>query len=202
MTSAQISREVKQSNNSVSRAIERASKYTPSIADKYINGRLFFNTEFNLEETKAIYKELGCSRLHIKLLEETFVEVPEKDVITINGTNKFIIEWNKNPKIQCCNTCRYLLGKVGNYKMPQPFCKLYNRYLESFNAKVYEDWCSSYTYLELPKPRKWFKETAPSNLNIFGETNTVNGIDRKEFLSGEECKGRPVELVNQVGFDH
>lgn len=202
MTSAQISREVKQSEQNISRAIERASKYTPSIASKYHDGRLWFATEFNLEETKVILKELKCSRLMTIYIEENWKETAETDVITIKGTNQFISDWNKNPKIQCCNTCRYLLGKCGEHKMPQPYCKLYNKFLESFNAKVYEDYCSSYTYLELPKPRKWFKDNAPSNLNIYGETNTVNGIDRKEFVSGEEWGNRPVELVNQVGFDH
>ena len=199
MTSAQISKTTHIHDSLVAQAIERASEYTPSIASKYVNGRLWFATEFNLEETKTILKELKCSRLMAIYIEENWKETAETDVITIKGTNKFVEDWKKNPHIQCCNTCKYICGKVAGYKMPQPFCKVYNTYLYKYN--VYEDYCSSYKYLELPKPRKWFKENAPTNLNMYGETDTVNGVKKEEFVSGEEWGNRPVELVNQVGFD-
>lgn len=199
MTQAQMTRILKKRDSDILEAIQKAAEYTPSIAKKFINGRLWYNTQFTLSETKAILKELHCSKLQCIYIEENFQEVPETDVYTIKGTNKFVMDWKKNPHIQCCNTCKYICGKVAGYKMPQPFCKVYNTYLYKYN--VYEDYCSSYEYLELPKPRKWFKENAARNLNMYGETDTVNGVKKEEFVSGEEWGNRPVELVNQVGFD-
>lgn len=199
MTSSKLERITKIRHGNIVDAIAECAKTIPSIASKYVNGRLWFATEFNLDEIKAICKQLKCSKLQIIYIEENWKEEPETDIITIKGTNKFVEDWKKNPHIQCCNTCKHICGKVAGYKMPQPFCKVYNIYLYKYN--VYEDYCSSYEYLSLPKPRKWFKENAPANLNMFGETDTVNGVKKEEFVSGEEWGNRPAELVNQVGFD-
>ena len=85
--------------------------------------------------------------------------------------------------------------------MPQPFCKVYNMYLKSFNAKVYEDYCTSYLKANLPKPRQWFKENAPINLNMYGETGTINGIDNSKMMNTERSVKGVITRVNQVGFD-
>ena len=77
------------------------------------------------------------------------------------------MEYKKNPEIKCCNTCKYLIGVTGSHKMPQPYCKVYEKFLASFNAKVYEDWCTSYFKSNLSKPRQWYKEIAPLDLKSF-----------------------------------
>ena len=84
--------------------------------------------------------------------------------------------------------------------MPKPYCSLYRKYVHSFNADVYNDYCSSYTYIKLPKGRQWFKENAPSNLNMYGEISTVNGIDRSK-MQKQRKQNEPIVYLNRVGFD-
>lgn len=199
MTSAEISKHLKLAQCTVSQAVKRAAEYTESIKKKFVNGSLWFCTEFTLEETKIIFKELNATDFQIILMEENWKETVETDVITIKGTNRFLSDFEKDPYIQCCNTCKYLVGKVTT-KMPRPFCSLYNKFLESFNANVYEDWCSSYCYLELPKARRWYKDNAPINLNMFGEIGTINGINNED-LQKHRRNGDPVIHVNQIDFD-
>lgn len=184
--------------------IRKVAERMPSLKAKYYNGVLPPNTHFSLEETIEIYKELGANPLQIQFMKENFVEVKkeQKDVYTMNGTMKFLEQYKKDPNIKCCNTCKYLIGMTGRFKMPKPYCKVYEKLLMDFNAKVYEDWCSSYCKADLPKPRQWFKDCAPINLNIYGETNTINGIEKEKMY---EAKKRSVPntivRVNQVGFD-
>jgi hypothetical protein len=90
---------------------------------------------------------------------------------------------------------------TGSHKMPQPYCKVYEKYLASFDAKVYEDWCTSYLKTNLPKPRQWYKDNAPINLNMYGETNTINGINISKMMNTERSVKGVVVRVDQVGFD-
>lgn len=200
MTQAELSRNYNVHVDKILAATKKTAETMPSIKSKFINGKLWCNTQFNLEETKAICTELGFNKLQLILLEENFKEVPETDVITIRGTKAYLKEFEKNPKIQCCNTCEYLKGKCSDNGMPKPFCSLYNRYLNSMKANVYEDWCSSYTYIKLPKARQWFKDNAPHNLNMYGEVNTINGIDKSK-LQVQRKRNEPVIIVNKIGFD-
>lgn len=199
MNAEDIRRLIKSGKSDVNDAIRKAAETNPSIASKFVNGRLWFNTQFNKDEVEIICKTLNLNKLQTIYVLENYIDRPETDVITISGTNGFVKRWEEDHHLKCCNTCKYLIGKMHDKRMPQPYCKVYERYVASF-GKVYEDYCSSYLYIDLPKPRKWFKENAPNNLNIYGETDTVNGIDVSLFKNGEDCKG-PVKLVNQVGFD-
>lgn len=200
MTQAEIERIFHQEHHKTIDAIKSASEKMQSIKNKYVNGKLWFNTNFNLEETKLICKELGLNELQLILLEENFEDKPDTDVYTIKGTNEYLRKFEQNPKIKCCNTCKYLVGKVKNFGMPRPFCSLYNKSLTALNAKVYEDYCASYTYIKLPKGRQWYKENAPSNLNAFGETTTLNGIDKSK-MQKQRKKNEPIIYLNKVGFD-
>jgi hypothetical protein len=187
-------------DKSVNKAIKAAAEYTPSIKSKFVDGKLWFGTEFNLEETKIIFKELHRNELELILLEENWKEVPEKDIYTIKGTLEYLKKFEENPFIKCCNTCKYLKGLVTTTIMPRPYCSLYEKFLYSMPANVYEDYCSSYTYVKLPKARQWYKDNAPSNLNQYGETDTVNGVERSK-LNYQRKREEPIRLVNQVGFD-
>ncbi len=200
MTQAEIIKMFNKQSNDVVAAVRRASEKIPSIKNKYVNGRLWFNTNFNLEETREICKELKLNELQIIYMEENFQERPETDVYTISGTNAFLLEFKKNPTIKCCNTCKFLKGKASMSEMPKPFCSLYNKYLESFDAKVYEDYCNSYLYLKLEQPRQWFKDNAPANLDIFGNTNTINGIKRDK-MQVHRKRNEPIRYANRVGLD-
>lgn len=181
--------------------IKELSESMPSLAAKYRRGQLYPNSHFSLEELDAICEKLELNKLQITYLHENFEEKPSPDIYEIPGTHKFLEEYKKDPDIKCCNTCAYLLGVTGSRKMPQPYCKVYEKLLESFNAKVYEDWCSSYLKAKLPKPRQWYKETAPINLNMYGETGTINGIDNSKMMNSERSIKGVVVRVNQVGFD-
>ena len=199
MTQIQITRHLKIHSELVVNAIKKLSESIPSIKSKYVNGRLWNGAEFNLEETEAIFKELGANELQIIYMEENWKEPKLTDIYTIKGTQEFLKQFAENPKIQCCNTCSYLKGKASGLKMPKPYCSLYGKLLETFNAKVYEDYCSSYTYSNLQKPRQWFKESAPHNLNMYGEVNTINGIENDK-LQAERKSNEPVKHVGQIGF--
>lgn len=199
MTQTDITRTLHVDEKTVHKAVVTTISKFPRLQKYIVNGKLFCNTQFNLEETIEIYKQLGRNDLEIIVLKENWKEVPETDVITIKGTLEFIKRFNADPTIKCCNTCKYLKGKALNSKMPKPYCSLYKMLLESMNAKVYEDWCSSYSYIKFTKPRQWFNERAPHNLNVFGDTNTVNGIDKSQFKTERSVKDTVV-LVNEVGF--
>lgn len=187
-------------DKSVRAAIKTAAEYTPSIKSKLVNDEIWYGAEFNLEETKIIFKELHRNELELILLEENWKDAPEKDIYTIKGTLEYLKKFEEDPLIKCCNTCKYLKGKITTTIMPRPYCSLYGKFLYLIPANVYEDYCSSYTYVKLPKARQWYKDNAPSNLNQYGETNTVNGIERSK-LNYQRKKGEPIRLVNQVGFD-
>lgn len=207
MNAEEITRLVKLRHGTVSDTISKLAETDSRFASKYFNGRLWFNTQFNKEEVEIICKAMNLSKLETIYVLEHYVDRPETDVITITGTNAFIKKWEQDHHIKCCNTCQFCVGKVhptdggGDYNtiMPSPFCKAYNRYVEAF-GKVYEDYCANYLYIDLPKARRWYKDNAPSNLDMYGEKNTVNGVDVSLFKNGEDCKG-PVKLVNQIGFD-
>lgn len=201
MTSIEIERLLHLEHHKVCDAIKETSKTLPSLAAKYYNGKLYMNANFSLEEVDAIAKTLNLNELQITYLHENFTEKPDPDIYEIPGTHNFLEEYKKDPGIKCCNTCQFLMGVTGNHKMPQPYCKVYEKYLVSFNAKVYEDWCSSYLKSKLTKPRQWFKENAPMNINMFGEIGTINGIDNSKMMNSERSVKGVVTRVNQVGFD-
>lgn len=185
----------------ISPKIKELSESMPSLAAKYYRGQLYLNSHFSLEEIDAICKKLELNELQITYLHENFKEMPSPDIYEIPGTHKFLESYKKDPNIKCCNTCKFLIGVTGSHKMPQPHCKVYGKLLETFDAKVYEDWCSSYLRANLPKPRQWFKDTAPINLNMYGETGTINGIDNSKMMNTERSVKGVVTRVNQVGFD-
>lgn len=182
--------------------IKEAAKTVPSIKNKFYKGKLWRGTQFTLDEIKVICEKIGVNDLLMNYIEENWQEKPETDIYTLKGTKEFLKKFEENPAIQCCNTCKYLCGKALNSKMPKPFCKIYNRLLENFNANVYEDYCSSYSYIEFPKPRQWYKENAPSNLNMFGEKNTVNGVNLAKFKT--ERSSDFIKLVNKdsIGLNY
>lgn len=201
MTQTDIMKALHENNLIVHDAVVKVSERVPSVKAKFYDGKLPCNTHFTLAECEEIYKELGANPLQLIYLRENFNE-EYSDVYEITGTHKFLEEYKKDPNIKCCNTCKYLLGMTGSHKMPQPYCKVYQKYLESFDAKVYEDWCSSYLKIDLPKPRQWFKESAPINLNMYGETNTINGIEKgKMYAAKKRSVPNTIVRVNQVGFD-
>ena len=186
----------------ISPKVKELSETMPSHAAKYYKGQLFPNSHFSLEEIDAICEKLELNPLQKIYVHENFKEMPSPDIYEIYGTHKFLEEYKKNPDIKCCNTCKYLIGVTGAHKKPQPFCKVYNKLLESFDAKVYEDWCSSYLKVNLPKPRQWYKDNAPINLNMYGETNTINGINISKMMNTERSVKGVVVRVDQVGFDN
>lgn len=201
MTQTDIMKTLHENNLIVHDAVMKVSERVLSVKAKFYDGKLPCNTHFTLAECEEIYKELGANPLQLIYLRENFKE-EYSDVYEITGTHKFLEEYKKDPNIKCCNTCKYLLGMTGSHKMPQPYCKVYQKYLESFDAKVYEDWCSSYLKVDLPKPRQWFKESAPINLNMYGETNTINGIEKKKMYAAKKRSvPNTIVRVNQVGFD-
>lgn len=201
MTSAELERLLNIPKKDITDAAREVSKTMPSLAAKYYKGQLFQNSHFSLDEINAIAKVLNLNEIQLIYLHEHFTEKPSPDIYEIQGTHKFLEKFKKDPKIKCCNTCKFLLGVTGSHKMPQPYCKVYEKYLASFNAKVYEDWCSSYLYTKLPKARQWFKDNAPINLNMYGETGTINGIDNSKMMNSERSVKGVVTRVNQVGFD-
>ena len=170
MTQSEIIKKLGKTKTDIQNALHKLSETIPSIKKKIVDGKLWYD-DFSLEETILIYKELNSNFLQIELLKENWIEKGPTDLITINGTQAFLQKYKNNPKIKCCNTCKYLKGLVNKTIMPQPYCSVYECLLTKINAKVYEDWCTSYVYAELPKPRQWFKESAPSNLNMFGDIN-------------------------------
>ena len=182
-------------------AAKEVMEELPSLKAKTYNGKLYMNSHLSWEEVEAICKKMKLNELQIMYLKEHYEDKPDPDIYEIPGTHKFLEEYKKDPNIKCCNTCKYLLGITGAYKMPQPYCKVYNKRLASFNAKVYEDWCSSYLKTDLQKPRQWFKENAPINLNMFGETGTTNGIENSRLMNSKRSVPNTIVRVNQVGFD-
>lgn len=201
MTLTELSRLLNLSMYKVSPKVKELSKDLPSLAAKYRDGQIYTNSHFSRDEINAICDKLELNPIQKIYVLEHFKDMPQPDIYEIYGTHKFLEEYKSNPNIKCCNTCKYLQGVTGSHKMPQPYCKVYEKYLESFNAKVYEDWCSSYLKANLPKPRQWFRETAPINLNMYGETGTINGIDNSKMMNTERSVKGVVTRVNQVGFD-
>ena len=173
----------------------------PSLKAKTYNGKLYKESHLSWEEVETISLQMNLNELQIMLLKEHYKDKPYPDIYEIPGTHKFLKEYKTNPDIKCCNTCKFLIGMTGSHKMPQPYCKVYEKYLASFDAKVYEDWCSSYLKANLSKPRQWYKENAPINLNMYGETGTINGIDNSKMMNTERSIKGVVVRVNQVGFD-
>lgn len=208
MTESEIIRNLKLGTTTVTEAIKRAAEKTPSIKKKYIDGKLWCCTQFNLEEAKAIYKELGCNELQLTLLEENWIEKPATDVYTITGTNKAIIENNLTKK--CCNTCEFLIGKTSSSINLRPYCNLYKKLLDKTvvpitknkfrKVNVYSDYCVNYSYKKQDKLRMWYKKNAPTNLNQYGRIDTTNGIEQ-EKLNTHRKRNEPIILVNQIGFD-
>ena len=182
-------------------AAKEVMEELPSLKAKTYNGKLHMRSHLTWEEVEAICHKMHLNELQIMYLKEHYTDMPDPDIFEIPGTHKFLEEYKKDPNIKCCNTCKFLLGMTGSHKMPQPYCKVYEKYLASFDAKVYEDWCSSYLKANLPKPRQWFKENAPMNLNMYGETGTINGIDNSKLMNSERSVKGVVVRVNQVGFD-
>ena len=202
MTQKDIMKALHENNLVIHEAIIKVSERMSSVRSKLINGKLYCNTHFTLEECIEIYKEAGADELQLLYLKENFKE-GYNDVYEISGTHKFLEEYKKNPDIICCNTCKFCKGKTTiDNPVPKPYCDVYEKLLSSFKAKVYEDFCSSYLKANLPKPRQWFKDNAPINLNIYGDTDTINGIKKEKMY---EAKKRSVPntiiKVNQVGFD-
>ena len=202
MTQKDIINTLHKTNLLVHEAIEKVAERVPSIKAKFYDGRLPSNTHFTLVECEEIYKELNANPLQLIFLRENFKE-GYTDVYEINGTHKFLEEYKNNPNIKCCNTCKYCIGMTSSsHIVPHPYCEVYKAYLSSFDAKVYEDWCSSYLKAKLPKPRQWFKDNAPINLNSFGETDTINGIEKsKMYAAKQRSVPNTIVRVNQVGFD-
>ena len=202
MTITELSKLLDMSMSKISPKIKELSKDLPSLAAKYYNGQLYPHCNFSREEINAICDKLNLNSLQRLYVLEHFKEKPAPDIYEIKGTHKFLEEYKLNPDIKCCNTCKYLIGVTASNCKPQPYCKVYNKLLESFNAKVYEDWCASYLNAKLPKPRIWYKENAPINLNMYGETNTVNGIEMSKMMNTERSVKGVIVRVNQVGFDN
>lgn len=199
MTELQIIRNLHKEYSFIIETIRKLSEIMPSIKRKYCNGKLWPGTEFNLKETTAIYKAAGANELQLTLLEENWVDKVSPEVYTIKGTEDYVRKFNENNRIKCCNTCEYLRGKTTDKIIPKPFCSVYEKFLRNFNANVYEDYCNSYKYNGLLMPRLWYKDNAPINLNKFGKTDTINGIERSR-LNVEKKKGDPVIIVDKVGF--
>ena len=202
MTQTDIMNALHENNLIVHDAVVKVSERMPSVKAKFYDGKLPCNTHFTLEECEEIYKEIGANPLQLIYLKENFRE-EYSDIYEITGTHKFLEEYKKNPDIKCCNTCKYCIGKTSpNHIIPHPYCEVYDKYLSSFDAKVYEDWCSSYLRIKLPNPRQWFKDNAPVNLNMYGKTDTVNGIEKeKMYAAKKRSVPNTIVRVNQVGFD-
>ena len=201
MTEQELAELIKKPKYKISKAIAELSKIMASLSKKCFKDKLYPNSELSWEEIEAICKELNCNTLQIMFVKEHFKSYTPPDIYEIEGTHKYLEKYKENPHVKCCNTCKYLIGVTGSHKMPQPYCKVYERFLESFYAKVYEDWCSSYTYIELSKPRQWFKDNAPINLNIYGDIGTINGIDNSKMMNSKRSVKGVVTRVNQIGFD-
>ena len=187
----------------VNEAVSKAAEKLPSLKEKFVDGKVPCHTTLSLPEVEEIYKQLDANPLELIYLKENFKQPEEeRDVYEIKGTHDFLDEYAVNPKIKCCNTCKHLCGVTNKSMMPKPYCKVYEDYISNFNAKVYEDYCSSYCRILLPKPRQWFKENAPINLNMYGDTDTINGI-KKEKMYEAKTRSVPntVVRVNQIGFD-
>ena len=201
MTIRDISRLTNVKNYKIDEAAKQIIDEVPSFRKKTINGRLKSEAHLSWEEVEAICKKLKLNELQIMVVKENFSEEPAPDIYEIPGTHKFLAQYKKNSNIKCCNTCKYLIGVTGTHKMPQPYCKVYEKNLSTFSARVYEDWCSSYCKCDLPKPRQWFKDTAPINLNMYGETETINGIEKSRLMNSKRSVPNTIIRVNQVGFD-
>lgn len=201
MTITDLSRLINLPLAKLSSIVRQVAEDIPTLSAKYYNGTMFHGSHFSLEEIQAICKKLKLNNLQEIYVMEHFEEQPAPDIYEIPGTHKFLEEYKKNSNIKCCNTCEFLIGKTGTHNMPQPYCEVYEKYLICFNAKVYEDWCSSYLKTKLTKPRQWFRENAPRNLNMFGETGTINGIENSKMMNSERSVKGVVSRVNQIGFD-
>lgn len=201
MTITELEKILRIDRHKVDAATREVAAKLPSLSAKIHNNKLYRGSNLTLEEIDAICEIVNCNPLQLQFIHEQFKAGPAPDIYEIRGTHQFLEGYKRNPKIKCCNTCKHLCGMTGNNKMPQPYCKAYDDYLRKLDAKVYEDWCSSYIYIELPKPRQWFKENAPINLNIYGETGTINGIDNSKMMNKERSIKGVVTRVNQVGFD-
>lgn len=200
MTETEIIKALHSTRIKVITAIKKVAEHNQNVKNKFKDDKLPCSTDFSLDETVEIYKALGCNTLQILFLKEHFIDRPKKDIYTIKGTEDFLSKYDDNPKIRCCNTCQYLQGLCKGSGHPIPYCKIYQKPLSSFGAKVYEDYCNSYLYFDFLKPRKWYKPDAPINLDMFGDKDTVNGINRNKFKA-ERSNPKIVTIVNQVGFD-
>ena len=202
MTEYEITKSVKHDNKRIHAAILTTAERVPSIKAKLRNGKIPHCTDFTLEECIEIFKEFGANELELIMLNENYKEHKRKeyDGYRITGTLEFLKKYQANPNIKCCNTCKFLMGVVKD-KMPKPYCRVYENFLYTFKARVYEDWCSSYCKCNLPKPRQWFKDSAPINLNMYGETDTINGIEKSRLMNSKRSVPNTIIRVNQVGFD-
>ena len=201
MTQADIIRALRKQMSDVRSAILKVAENHPSHKEKFVDGKFVQNTHLSFEECMDVYKELNANELQIIYLQENYKK-GYTDYYEITGTHKFLEKFEKDPNIKCCNTCCFCVGKTNETnKVPQPFCEVYNKYLKTLEANVYEDWCSSYLRAKLPKPRQWFRKHAPINLNMYGETDTINGIENSRMMNSERSVKDAVVRVNQVGFD-
>lgn len=200
MKPTEIMRALGVSQNVWNLALSKACKIKPELLAKK---QPHISNDYTLDECILIVSQMTGSELMVEYIKENFIEHIDEG-FNINGTRDFVDRWNEGKRPKCCNTCKFCMGKVPESKsIPYPFCTVYNRYLHNFNARVYEDWCNSYLFEETEKPRMWLKENAPTNINLYGETDKVNGIKRSEFKSSEETKrGAPIVILGKVGFDY
>ena len=80
MTQTDITRTLHVDEKTVHKAVVTTISKFPRLQKYIVNGKLFCNTQFNLEETIEIYKQLGRNDLEIIVLKENWKEVPETDV--------------------------------------------------------------------------------------------------------------------------
>lgn len=178
--------------------ITQAGEIEKSIAKKMKTISLP-NTNFTIKECRVIADCAKANELMRIYIEENCTERIDPDGFKLKGSNDFLQKWKNKHNIRCCNTCSGLTGRKREQdNMSRPYCTVYHRYLENFNAKVYEDYCSSYLYNHYEKPRVWFKQNAPINLNQFGETDTVNGIKLSEFK--DRKNNEPINIIGDIGF--
>lgn len=178
-------------------AFKAAAENNQSIVDKVENGE-----DLSLDECIEIVSKIDRSNLMVEYLKENYIKnnIKKSDGYYIEGTCDFLDRFSKNPKVKCCNTCDAIIGKIDtNSSIPKPFCSVYNRYLRSFNANVYLDWCSSYKY-KRTEAKMWLKSDSPTNINIYGNTDKVNGIKRSRFCSSENSNNEHVNIIDKIGF--
>lgn len=129
-------------------------------------------------------------------IHEWFVN-QEREGFFIPGTADYVEAFAKK-RPECCSTCVYVKRKTNDTvkKTYKPYCNLYRRWLNS-GYDIYKDKCSCYVDDEDPKPKKWTRLGAPTNLDIHGEIDTtILGIERCNFTS--DSKTEAINLLWQL----